>query len=349
VIEDIHAALGRVLAERGLDWRTCFAEVRCHPPEGHRIVVESSDPGVLADTARRLAESARGAETAVEFAALPDAKEAFPEVLIASGSVADVRRSPSHAAELVTQLVCGDRVSPLKSNGDWVLVRLDDPYIGWVRSWHLKGLVRSDYDGFAAAARHRVAENVVSVRETPDERGRAVGEAVVGTPVIAAAGPRRGWSRVELPDGTAGFLKKRSIGRIPAARRVSREKLVASAMSFLGIPYVWGGNTPKGFDCSGLVQRAFRLNGVLIPRDSDQQAHAGRGKEAGRHDELRTADLLFFGKSVNQITHVGMYASDGIFVHAHGQVRLNSVVPGHSLFDERLASEWRVTRDLFPT
>ncbi len=349
MIEEIHEALGRVLAERGLDWRTCFAEVRAEPPEGRRIVVESSDPGVLADTARRLPGSAPGTGTAVEFVTLPGAEEAFPEVLVASGSVADVRRSPSHAAELVTQLVCGDRVSPLKTSGDWVLVRLDDPYIGWVRSWHLKGLARSEYDAFAAAARHRVADNVVSVREAPDECARAVGEAVVGTPAIAAAGPRRGWSRVELPDGTGGFLKNRSIGRIPAARRLSRQRLVASAMSFLGIPYVWGGNTPKGFDCSGLVQRAFRLNGLLIPRDSDQQARAGRGKEAGRLDELQTADLLFFGKSVNQITHVGMYASDGIFVHAHGRVRVNSLLPAHPLFDERLASEWRVTRDLVTT
>lgn len=346
MIEDIHAALGRALAARGLDWRTCFTEVRALPPEGRQIVVESNDAGVLADTARSLSDRLPMEKTAIEFATLPGDRDAFPEVVIASASVAEVRRAPSHAAELVTQLVCGDRVSPLKTSGDWVLVRLGDPYIGWVRSWHLKGLSRAAYETFAAGAHHRIAANMAEIREVPEERGKAAGEAVVGTPVIAAPGPRRGWSRVELPDGTGGFLRNRAIERIPAFRRPRRERLVSAAMSFLGIPYVWGGNTPKGFDCSGLVQRAFRLNGVSIPRDSDQQARAGRAKGAGRIEELQAADLVFFGKSVNQITHVGMYASDGIFIHAHGKVRLNSLLPGHPLFDERLASEWRTTRDM---
>ena len=346
MIEEIHAVLDRVMGERGLDRRTCFVEVRAAAPEGRRIVVESSDIEVLSDTERRLAAMAIPPEARIDFVALPQGGDAFPDVLVASGSVADVRRSPSHAAELVTQLVCGDRVTPLKTSGDWVLVRIEDPYIGWVRSWHLKGLGRSEHDGFVAAARHRVAEHVVRVREEPEESARALGEAVIGTPIIAAAGPRRGWRRVELPDGCRGSVRSRSVERIPRAGGAKREKLAATAMSFLGIPYVWGGTTPKGFDCSGLVQRVFRLHGVAIPRDSDQQARAGRDRVTGRPAELRAADLLFFGKSVKQITHVAMYVSDGIFVHAHGQVRINSLLPTHPLFDERLASEWRATRDL---
>jgi cell wall-associated NlpC family hydrolase len=346
VIEVIHAALGQAIAGRGLDWRICYADVRAEAPGGRRIVIESSDPGVLADTARLLSETSPGAEREIDLVALPDPGAAFPDVLIASGSVADVRRAPSHAAELVTQLVCGDRVGPLKASGDWVLVRVDDPYIGWVRSWHMKGVERRAHETFRAAAVHRIAENVVAILDEPEARGRAAGEAVAGTPVIAAPSRRRGWRSVQLPDGTRGFVRARSLARIPPARRPVREKLVSSAMSFLGIPYVWGGNTPKGFDCSGLVQRVFRLHGLMIPRDSDQQSRAGCGKPAGRPDDLEPADLLFFGKSVKQITHVAMYASDGIFIHSRGQVRLNSLLPGHPLFDERLVSEWRITRDL---
>jgi cell wall-associated NlpC family hydrolase len=345
LIHEIHSALSEVLRERSLDWRTCFTEVRAEPPEGRRIVIESSDADVLSEVGRRVSPLAAGAGMTIELVGLPQHTGVVPEVLIASGSVADVRRTPSHASELVTQLVCGDAVDPLKTAGEWVLVRLDDPYIGWVRSWHLKGVRRSEQDAFLSAARHRVSDNVVQLREEPDDGALAVGEAVVGTPVVAEAAPRRGWRQVTLPDGAAGYLRARSVEKRGVPLEPSREGLVASALRFLGVPYVWGGTTPKGFDCSGLVQRAFRLNGIKLPRDSDQQAAFGREKSAGSPGELQTADLLFFGKSVKQITHVAVYTTEGFFVHARGFVRINSLFPGDPLFDEKLVQEWRTTRD----
>ena len=345
LIPEIHGVLSQVLKDRSLDWRTCFTDVRVEPPEGSRIVVECSDREVLEDVGQRLSGWAAGEGMTMEFVGLPDPKETFPEVLVAAGSVADVRRSSAHSAELLTQIVCGDAVRPLKTAGDWVLVRLDDGYVGWVRSWHLKGITRHEQGIFAAKARHRVRENVVQIHENPDSSALAVAEAVVGTPVVAATCPIKGWRRATLPDGNAGYVRSRSLEKKITRSPVSRESLAVWGLRFLGIPYVWGGTTPKGFDCSGLVQRIFRLHGVLVPRDSDQQALFGRAKNVGDTRELEAGDLLFFGRSADQITHVAMYLSNGLFLHAFGKVRVNALSATHLLFEERLVSDWQGTRD----
>ena len=128
-------------------------------------------------------------------------------------------------------------------------------------------------------------------------------------------------------------------------RHVSRKSLAATGLKFLGVPYLWGGTTPKGFDCSGLVQRIYRLHGILLPRDSDQQAKFGEPKHVGRPELLETGDLLFFGKSETQITHVAIYLSVNRFLHAHGQVRIGSLDSRHPLYDGKLAKDWKISRN----
>jgi cell wall-associated NlpC family hydrolase len=150
---------------------------------------------------------------------------------------------------------------------------------------------------------------------------------------------------VELPDGRTGFIRRSHTEKTRARRSVSRDQLTATGLRFLGIPYLWGGSTPKGFDCSGLVQRIYRLNGLVLPRDSDMQARFGAEKRVGSIDDLEPGDLVFFGRAAQRITHVGMVVPDRLFLHAYGQVRVNSLDPSHPLFDSSLARDWRATRD----
>jgi cell wall-associated NlpC family hydrolase len=342
MIQEVNDTLAAVLEARGLDARGCFTRVAALPPDGGTVELECSDASVADDVVHRLHLSAADARR-LRVTILPRAD--VPTEMIVSSSVADVRRSPSHPSELVSQAVMGDRVLPLKADGEWFLVLMEDGYIGWIRSWHLLETTPAVRDAFQARALHRIAVNTSEALSGPGADTLPVSDLVIGTPVVAPAPATRGWVAVELPDGRAGFVREGHLESRPAGRSVSPEGLVATGLRFLGIPYLWGGSTPKGFDCSGLVQRIFRLHGLVLPRDSDQQAHFGREKRAPELDELVPGDLLFFGRASQRITHVAMVLPNREFLHAYGQVRVNSLDPKHPQFEPSLARDWRGTRD----
>jgi len=105
------------------------------------------------------------------------------------------------------------------------------------------------------------------------------------------------------------------LGQVPAFRR----NLVETARSFLGVPYLWGGATEQGFDCSGLAMAVYQLNGLRLPRSSQAQIEAGRVVASA---ELQSGDLVFFAMSGNgRVSHVGIYVGDGTFIHAPGKGR----------------------------
>jgi hypothetical protein len=320
-----------------------YTRVAALPPDGAILELETSDPGLAADVTARM--DLTGDETrALRVVTLP--APGLPELLTPVSGVADVRRTPAHSAELVTQAICGDRLQPLKVEGDWFLVRMDDTYLGWIRSWHVVALDRERWASFERRARHRVGVTHATVLAGPDRHALPVIDLVVGTPLVVSSGPRRGWRSVELADARTGYLPPAAIERRPArARSASPERLAATGLRLLGTPYVWGGTTPNGFDCSGLIQRIFGLNGLRLPRDSDMQARFGKEKAGLNPGALAAGDLVFFGRTLQHITHVAMVLPDGLILHAYGQVIVNSLDPAHALFSPDLARIWRSTRD----
>jgi len=339
LVHDINAHIEHAMTRRGLDPRCCHTSVVAVPPAGHELIVESSDNGLLDELRGTL-----GSEGDVRWVALPREGAGLPAGMIAASSVVDVRRDPSHTSELRTQIVYGDAVEPLKDEGEWMLVRLDDGYVGWIRNWHLAAIPASGYEAWLGAASFRVATNHAEVLEAPQPRALPVTDLVIGTRASITTCGKRGWRAIHLADGREGFIQTRSVERLPRRRSVSRERLAATGLRFLGIPYIWGGTTPKGFDCSGLIQRIFRLNGRLLPRDADMQGRFGRVRAADAGG-LVTGDLLFFGKDDDHITHVAMVLPDGLFLHAYGQVRVGSLDPRHPLYEPKLDPILRFARD----
>jgi len=345
-IHRLNCHLDEILKERSLDWRSCYTHVASQPPDGRTVMCEASDANVLEALRQRMAPVSGKGEPNIRYEALPRSGDNLPDGFVAVSSAVDVRRTPAHAAELVTQMVYGDAAQPLKCEGEWYLVRLDDGYLGWVRSWHLAPCAPAAQAAFQEAAAYRVASNLAVVLDRPDRDGLPVSDLVVGTHLIVRECARRGWRSVRLSDGKEGFIASRSVEKIPALRRLSRERLCVTGLRFLGIPYLWGGTTPKGFDCSGLIQRIYRLNGAVIPRDADMQSHFGREKPAGTLHGLDAGDLIFFGKPNQRVTHVAMILPEGLFLHAFGQVRVGSLEPHNPLYDAKLIADWCASRDI---
>lgn len=221
----------------------------------------------------------------------------------------DLRGEPSDEAELVDQLHYKELTHVLGVRGGWSYVVADDGYFGWLPSGILE-VMRGSHSG------RRVAAAVAPIHAACDRDAAILGHLPAGTrlPMQQMPGAEDGWVSVGLVShgsSTSGYLALDDAVELDDLphRPPTGADLVATAEPFVGTPYLWGGTSALGLDCSGLVQQVYRLNGVGLPRDADQQALAGRDVT-----EPRPGDLIFFGSP--KVTHVALYAGDGEVIHA---------------------------------
>jgi hypothetical protein len=128
----------------------------------------------------------------------------------------------------------------------------------------------------------------------------------------------RRWVQVRLPDRRLAWVQRGDLLFDPAAADAGR--LIELARRFEGLPYLWGGTSTFGFDCSGFTQMLYRQLGIPIPRDSGPQAR-WEGMSPVAREELEAGDLLFFGASPEEVNHTGMYIGGGEFIHATTHLR----------------------------
>jgi cell wall-associated NlpC family hydrolase len=118
-----------------------------------------------------------------------------------------------------------------------------------------------------------------------------------------------------------------------ADQSADTEAVVHLSRQLIGSPYLWGGTSSKAVDCSGLVKLAWFSQGLILARDASQQARFGEPIDFNHIENLHQGDLLFFGRSPERITHVGIYLGNGQYIHASGLVRINSIDPDDPLYN----------------
>ena len=248
----------------------------------------------------------------------------------------DVRRRPGHEHEMGSQLLLGEivRVVRRETRARWCLVEnLADGYRGWVRSWGLVEVPSRRANAWRRRARARLFRAWAQVREAPG-RGPLVSPLFWGGRMIP--GPRRGrFRQVELPDGRRGWTE----ARLLAVGRRAPPPLVTRVRELLGVPYLWGGRTPAGMDCSGFIQMLMAEHGYRLPRDAGDQERSARS--LGPRERPRQGDLAFFGPRRAPAAHVGVLLGGGYYAHARGCVKINSLLSTNILFDNDLSSQFR--------
>ena len=166
------------------------------------------------------------------------------------------------------------------------------------------------------------AVRLTPVRAEPRDDAEQVTQALPGEPLDVEE-ERAEWARIRTAYGYPGWVRVDALGPPPGDDWLQPQAgdAVEEARSFLGAPYVWGGMTADGIDCSGLVHMAYRRLGLLVPRDADQQEDAGRPV---RDDDLRRGDLITYGDAAAD--HIAFWLGGGRILHATGREGVNAVV-----------------------
>ena len=245
-------------------------------------------------------------------------------------STSFMRQSPDYEAPLENQMLMGALVETLETERYWVKVRAED-YTGWVTDMGLVPLSDEDKDAWLEAPKWICTVPYTHIYQEPSAGSQPLTDFTMGNLVrqTGRALPCKrcgGWVEVLLADGRPGWVKRSCVEpfREWAESRVpTPDGVLSLARGFLGTPYMWGGNSAKHFDCSGLVKLCYFMNGLLLPRNASQQIGYGQSVPDG---EWQPGDLLFFGRSNPlKVTHVAIYLGDGRIIHSSHLVRINTL------------------------
>ena len=223
---------------------------------------------------------------------------------ICTNPVVPLRTAPSHRSEMGSQILLGETYTIVDMAGSWTKIELSfDNYSGWV-----------DNDHFTFIKNHNKQDGEIIhkdiLAEVPDKSSIKI---FAGSE-ISNNSPGEG----RFDSGGVFFKTKVGI-----QTKTNNENPVITAKQFINAPYLWGGRTSGGIDCSGLSQIVYKLHGISVPRDSFNQAEIGQ--TVNLLAEAVPGDLLFFDNSSGKITHVAIMNYNNTVIHASGSVRIDKI------------------------
>ncbi len=272
---------------------------------------------------------------------LPSKNLGYKKFGVINLSVANIRSKPSDREELATQSILGTPIKVLKKGEDgYYLVQTPDGYIAWLDN---DGFTSMNQDGFNSwnNSPKIIYENEYGFSfSKPDVNSQHVSDLVAGN-LLRLISEEGNFYKVKYPDNREAFIKKDEAKLFKNwynALNPTGETILNTAYRLIGMPYLWGGTSTKGMDCSGFTKTVYFLNGIILSRDASQQVNTGELVDTKNGwENLHAGDLLFFGKRATdnrkeRITHVAIYIGDGDFIHSSGKVRINSLNKNKSYY-----------------
>ena len=258
-------------------------------------------------------------------------------------SVANLRSDPRDAAELATQALLGMPLRVWDKDRGWYQVQTPDGYIAWVDFGGFERMTKGQFDAWEQTRKLIFTQPFGFCYSKPDRDSQTVSDLVAGN-ILALISESVMFYEVKYPDGRMGFVSRddaQPYDQWKAKVAPTETNLVNTARRLMGIPYLWGGTSVKGMDCSGFTKTVYFLNGQTLARDASQQVNQGTLVPTPNNDfsQLNPGDLLFFGTPATankpeRVVHVGMWLGNNEFMHASGHIRVASLDPKAANFNE---------------
>lgn len=215
-------------------------------------------------------------------------------------SLVPVRENASDKSEMVSQLLFGEIFEILETKPKWIKIKIAfDGYTGWIDAKQYLAIDEEIFNRLNEQLLHCTTDLVEYVQDTAEHL----------LPIVIGS--------------SAEGMKVMNFNTdaVHNNGEVKREKIVSTALLYLNAPYLWGGRSPFGIDCSGLTQMVYKICGIKLMRDASQQAQ--QGENLSFIEEAQPGDLAFFDNAEGEIIHVGIIMKNNYIIHAHGKVRID--------------------------
>lgn len=213
-------------------------------------------------------------------------------------SIVALRKEASDKSELISQILYGECFKILNYQNKWSFVSLHyDGYEGWVDNKQFYKIEKK-YFKKVSTENEILSTNLVDYLSDENKNLQPI---VLGSVLNSLNYLKHKFDKSQIS--------------------ISKKNIIRTALLYLNTPYLWGGKTPFGIDCSGLTQMVYRLNGIKIKRDAFQQAN--QGKILNVFNDIKPGNLAFFSNKEGEISHVGILINNNSIIHAHGKVRVD--------------------------
>ena len=352
--EPIQVKLAEIKAEYAPDKRVALFDV---------TAIKDTDKYILKGETN-LPEAVKALKTrlAIDSIAFVDSIQVLPAdylgkktKAIINISVANLRSNPSHSSELATQSTLGTIVKVYKQEDDWYYVQTPDKYLAWVDAGGIELADAQKAENWDGDEKIIYTQTYGHAYSSPDENTSIISDLTAGNRLTILKYADKNYI-VRFPDGRNAYIRKNEAEPYDSWLKnlnPTNETLVSTGKALMGVPYLWGGTSTKGVDCSGFTKTIYFLNGMVIPRDASQQAHTGITVDStGNFEKLQDGDLLFFGSKATdstkeKVVHVGMWIGNNEFIHASGRVLISSMDKASKNYDEYNRNRYLRTKRIF--